>query len=428
MNRRYELIAARIEQTLAAHRINGRVWEARILPAYMRFALTVPVGQRVDDVLRLDDEIAMALGVRGVRIERSNGQLCIDVPRDHTTVVPLASLHKGQRRGCASLGIDTEGRSLLLSLDSPDVPHVLISGMTGSGKTELLRSMVTSAIAANSAGLLQVLVCDVAGNLSGVCDPHHLWLGKAPAVTPETCTAALAHAALQIDRRTTGALPRLLIAIDELADLMVQAPEVAEPLLRLTQRGRQAAINVYAATQRPAAVLVGGMIKANFPARIVGSVASPEDAKVASGIAGTRAERLIGRGDFVLVARGEQIRFQAALADHGPKLDTSGLGEWRATSPAGATAAKEPSPTADKDSYQPDTPDALVVADDAAVLATLRNGRWRIPATTPAQVSAVRRAYERAGRSIAGAVRLIGWSYDDWSAGQVKSALEGGAH
>jgi DNA segregation ATPase FtsK/SpoIIIE-like protein len=89
---------------------------------------------------------------------------------------------------------------------------------------------------------------------------------------------------------------------------------VAEALTRLTQRGREAGIHVVAATQRPSAALVGGLMKANFPVRLVGSVVSPEDARVAAGVAGSAAERLLGRGDFLLVAKGQTIRFQAAYA------------------------------------------------------------------------------------------------------------------
>jgi S-DNA-T family DNA segregation ATPase FtsK/SpoIIIE len=89
---------------------------------------------------------------------------------------------------------------------------------------------------------------------------------------------------------------------------------VADALTRLTQRGREAGIHVVAATQRPSAALVGGLMKANFPVRLVGSVVSPEDAKVAAGVAGSEAERLLGRGDFLLVAKGQMIRFQAAYA------------------------------------------------------------------------------------------------------------------
>jgi DNA segregation ATPase FtsK/SpoIIIE, S-DNA-T family len=106
-----------------------------------------------------------------------------------------------------------------------------------------------------------------------------------------------------------------VLGIDELADLLVTGGKpVIEALTRLTQRGREAGIHVVAATQKPAATLVGGLVKANFPVRLVGSVVSPEDAKVAAGISGTGAERLLGRGDFLLVTKGQVIRFQAAYA------------------------------------------------------------------------------------------------------------------
>jgi S-DNA-T family DNA segregation ATPase FtsK/SpoIIIE len=109
-----------------------------------------------------------------------------------------------------------------------------------------------------------------------------------------------------------------VVGIDELADLLVAGGKaVAEALTRLTQRGREAGIHVIAATQKPVATLVGSLVKANFPVRLVGSVVSPEDAKVAAGIAGTGAERLLGRGDFLLVTKGQIIRFQAAYASNG---------------------------------------------------------------------------------------------------------------
>jgi DNA segregation ATPase FtsK/SpoIIIE-like protein len=85
-------------------------------------------------------------------------------------------------------------------------------------------------------------------------------------------------------------------------------------MTRLVQRGRQAGIHVIACTQKPTAAVVGTLVKANFPARLVGAVVSPEDAKVATGVAGTGAERLSGRGDFLLLVRGEMVRLQAAYA------------------------------------------------------------------------------------------------------------------
>jgi S-DNA-T family DNA segregation ATPase FtsK/SpoIIIE len=107
--------------------------------------------------------------------------------------------------------------------------------------------------------------------------------------------------------------PRVVVAIDELADLVVAGGRgVGRSLTRLTQRGREAGVHVIACTQKPTVDAIGSLVKSNFPVRLVGSVASPEDAKVASGLPGTGAEKLLGRGDFLLVVKGEVVRFQAA--------------------------------------------------------------------------------------------------------------------
>ncbi len=133
--------------------------------------------------------------------------------------------------------------------------------------------------------------------------------------------------------RRRASLPRLVVAVDELADLLQTGGKpVADALTRLTQRGREAGIHVVAATQRPSAALVGGLMKANFPVRLVGSVVSPEDAKVAAGVAGSEAERLLGRGDFLLVAKGQMIRFQAAYA---AEDELAAIGDARAARAAG---------------------------------------------------------------------------------------------
>jgi S-DNA-T family DNA segregation ATPase FtsK/SpoIIIE len=103
--------------------------------------------------------------------------------------------------------------------------------------------------------------------------------------------------------------------VDELTDLLqVCGTELELLLTRLVQRGRGAGISVIACTQKPTARAVGGLMKANFPVRLVGRVASTDDARVAAGIGGTGAEKLAGRGDFLLIAGGQIIRFQAALA------------------------------------------------------------------------------------------------------------------
>ena len=112
--------------------------------------------------------------------------------------------------------------------------------------------------------------------------------------------------------------PRVVVVLDELADLVqVGGREVEGAVTRLTQRGREAGLHVVACTQKPTASVIGGLVKSNFPVRLVGSVASPEDAKVATGLAGTGAERLMGQGDFVVVAKGHVTRLQAAYITDG---------------------------------------------------------------------------------------------------------------
>jgi S-DNA-T family DNA segregation ATPase FtsK/SpoIIIE len=113
--------------------------------------------------------------------------------------------------------------------------------------------------------------------------------------------------------RVTCAIPRIVVVLDELADLMqVGGRALAEPLTRLAQRGREAGIHIIACTQKPSSQVVGTLMRANFPVRLVGKVVSPEDARVAAGCGGTRAEKLAGRGDFVAVASGQVLHFQAA--------------------------------------------------------------------------------------------------------------------
>jgi DNA segregation ATPase FtsK/SpoIIIE-like protein len=114
-------------------------------------------------------------------------------------------------------------------------------------------------------------------------------------------------------RERADSLSTCILVIDELADLlMVAGAEAERPLTRLLQRGREAGIHVIAATQKPTAAVIGSLVKANFPVRLVGKVTSPEDARVATGWKGTGAERLLGRGDFIAVAEGQLHRFQAA--------------------------------------------------------------------------------------------------------------------
>jgi S-DNA-T family DNA segregation ATPase FtsK/SpoIIIE len=328
MPHKYELQAARIETVLSAHKVSARVWQATVTPRFVRFDVTTALGTRLNKVSNLAEELAFSLGARATRVYREGGVLHVEVPRETPRMVELLALCSRLTTippNCAVLGVDEAGIPLLLRLDSPDVAHVLLAGTTGSGKTALLRTLLVSLAMHNHPGRLQIVLIDPKGRgLAPLTGLPHVWQERGVVQEVSQATAILEALLQEMDRRdqVRQSLPRIVVGLDELADLLVTGGKpVAEALTRLTQRGREAGIHIVAATQRPSAALVGGLMKANFPVRLVGSVVSPEDAKVAAGLAGTEAERLLGRGDFLLVAKGQVIRFQAAYVAS-PELQT----------------------------------------------------------------------------------------------------------
>lgn len=317
--RQLEMQSDRIEAVLASHKVTGRVWGATVTPRFIRFQVTTALGTRVNRVSDLSEEIALSLGVRSARVYRQNGAIQVEVPRERPEPVRLLPLC--QRIGqappiTAVLGLDDEGTPLLLRLPSPDIVHVLVAGTTGSGKTALARSLLLSLALYNPPEAVRLALIDPKGrgfgSLAGL--PHVI--GRVAASSAEG-VKALTWLVKEMERRDSAGVssPVVVAGVDELADLLVTGGKAVETaLIRLAQRGREAGIHLVACTQKPSAELVSGLLKANFPVRLVGAVASPEDAKVASGIAATGAEKLLGRGDFLLIAKGDVLRFQAAYA------------------------------------------------------------------------------------------------------------------
>lgn len=317
MRQALDLQADRIEQLLQSHRLAVSVLGGVVTPRLLQFRLGADQSVRVASIQRLSEEIALSLGVPSCRVVRRGGALSVEVPRDEPAQVRLLSLCRriASAPPCtAVLGVSQDGMDLLLRLSSPDVAHVLVAGTTGSGKTELARSMIASLAILNRRSELQLLLIDPKGRgfvaFEGL--PHLL---QPVRTSVHQALSLLDSLASEMERRDAEGRsePRVAVFIDELADLLMQGgADMAKVLTRLTQRGRSAGIHVVACTQKPTAAVIGSLVKSNFPVRIVGAVASPEDAKVATGIAGSGAERLLGRGDFLLVARGQVIRFQAA--------------------------------------------------------------------------------------------------------------------
>ena len=330
MQPRLQFQADRIEMVLASHRVPARVTGGTVAPRIVRYQVTTPLGVKVRTVSGLAEEIALSLGAPSCRVYRQGSEVQVEVPRDDAQTVSLLKLcsrlaHEGPRGRetvpsvTAILGLDPEGTPLLLRLPSPNVAHVLIAGTTGSGKTALARAMVASLVLHNHQRDLQLVLVDPKGRgLTPFAGLPHLLV---PVVTRvEEALPLLARLVAEMERRDAEQrdTPRLVLVLDELADLVqVGGREMEALLTRLTQRGREAGLHLVACTQKPTAAVIGGLVKSNFPVRLVGAVTSPEDAKVATGLAGTGAERLLGQGDFLVVAKGQVTRMQAAYIGPG---------------------------------------------------------------------------------------------------------------
>ena len=324
MRQLLELQADRIELVLAQHKAPARVAGGVVTPRWVQFHLNPALGTRLNRVQALADELALALGARQVRISRHGAALQVEVPRPDPQPVRLLDLCRrlpAVPLGTAVLGLADDGAPLLLRLPSPDVAHVLVAGTTGSGKTALVQALVLSLALAHRRSQLQVVLLDPKGRaFAPLADLPHLL--RPVVVAPAEAAAVLRELVGVMESRDRlsaageGAhdTPRLVVVIDELADLALTGGKgVLEALGRLAQRGREAGLHVIACTQKPATSVLGSVTKANFPVRLVGRVTSLEDARVATGLGGSGAERLSGRGDFLAVSGAGMTRFQAAF-------------------------------------------------------------------------------------------------------------------
>lgn len=305
-----------IELLMRHHRIRCRVGGALVTPRLIRFHLQTDIGVKISRIQALREEVALTLRVDGVRIFRERGHICIEIARGGARPIPLLSICKSLEDlppFTTVLGLDASGLPLLLRIPSPDVVHVLVAGTTGSGKTALSRSILLTLALHNSSDLLRFVLIDPKGRGFGPLRrlPHaggHLYS------EPDKIDGQLDLLIHEMERRDRKGerLPLLIVAIDELADLVQSGGKKMEKQIgRLAQRGREAGIHLLSCTQKPTAALIGSAVKANFPVRIVGAVSGKDEARYASGVPDSGAESLAGRGDFLLVARGDLIRFQA---------------------------------------------------------------------------------------------------------------------
>jgi S-DNA-T family DNA segregation ATPase FtsK/SpoIIIE len=338
-NARYQ--AQIIEETLHGFGIPSEVAEINRGPTVTQFGLKLntferklPDGTlvqqrtRVNKVMALANDLALALSAAPIRIEApvpGRPLVGIEVPNSQKTLVSLRgvieddSFKKGKGALRVALGKGVSG--LAVSAPLAEMPHLLIAGATGSGKSVCINAIISTLLMTHAPEQLRFLMIDPKmvelTNFNGI--PHLL----APVVTDfEQVVGALAWVTREMERRyklfaasgsrsiggynrKVGAreerLPYLVVVIDELADLMMLAPdEVERHICRIAQMARATGIHLVIATQRPSVDVVTGLIKANFPTRIAFAVTSQVDSRVILDTAG--AERLLGRGDMLYMA------------------------------------------------------------------------------------------------------------------------------
>ena len=319
--------ASKLVETLRSFKVRTRIVNVSRGPAITRYELAPEEGVRVRAIANLVDDIALNLATTGVRIEApipGKAAVGIEVPNKTVSTVYLRELvdtetfRKAQSRLHVSLGVDVAGDPVFL--DIAKMPHLLIAGATGMGKSVCINSIITSLLYKGSPDEVKLILIDpkkVELNIyNGL--PHLL----VPVVSdPKKAAGSLQWAVTEMERRfemieEVGVrdlkmyntvtkddpdkefLPQIVIIIDELADLMMTAPDDVETsICRLAQKARAAGMHLIIGTQRPSVDVITGLIKANIPSRIAFTVSSQTDSRVILDAAG--AEKLIGRGDML---------------------------------------------------------------------------------------------------------------------------------
>ncbi len=316
--------ADRVEAVLATHRVPGRITGGTVGPRQILFNLDPAPQVRYSAVKRLAEDLALALRVPQLRVGRGEEGIVLSFANPQPRGVRLRGLIEDVVPvpvSTAVLGMTEEGAPLLARLASPDVAHILIAGTTGSGKSVLLRTIGASLMLTHRAKALRMVCIDPKGRAFRAFEgARHLQrkpvreMGEAREVL-----GSLVRMMEVRDKRgemvgDRSGTPRIVVLIDELAELvMTGGQEIVGQLTRLVQRGREAGIHIVGATQHPSSAILNSVMRANFPLRLVGKVTSAQDARVASGRAGTGAHLLSGKGDFLAVNGGAvPLRFQAA--------------------------------------------------------------------------------------------------------------------
>ncbi len=334
-----------LEDTLSGFGVNSKVSQVSCGPAITRFEIQPEVGTKVSKIVNLSDDIALNLAASQVRIEApipGKAAVGIEVPNKEVAmvhfrdVIETPQFLEASSKLSVALGMDIAGKVVIADLTK--MPHLLIAGATGSGKSVCMNSLICSLLYKALPTELKLMIIDPKmvelTNFNGI--PHLI----APVVTDSKKAAtALRWMVNEMENRyemfasagvkdiarynslkaqedpegQNPALPYIVVLIDELADLMMVAPaDVEDAICRLAQMARAAGIHLVVATQRPSVDVITGLIKANIPSRIAFAVSSQTDSRTILDMGG--AEKLLGQGDMLYfpIGAAKPIRVQGA--------------------------------------------------------------------------------------------------------------------
>ncbi len=330
--------ASLLEKTLSDFGVEAKVNQVTVGPTITRYEIQPSPGVKVSKIVNLTDDIALSLAAKSIRIEApipGKSAIGIEVPNEESQMVGLRDVlesdefKKFDSPLAMALGKDISGKPIIA--DMSKMPHLLIAGSTGSGKSVCVNTLINSILYKAKPDEVKFLLIDPKvvelANYNGI--PHLL----IPVVTdPKKAANALNWAVVEMNRRyklfadnqvkditsynekSEEKLPKIVIIIDELADLMmVSSNDVEDYICRLAQMARAAGMHLIVATQRPSVDVITGVIKANIPSRIAFAVSSQTDSRTILDMGG--AEKLLGKGDMLFYPLGaaKPVRLQGAF-------------------------------------------------------------------------------------------------------------------
>ncbi|MFA7572324.1 MAG: DNA translocase FtsK 4TM domain-containing protein [Lutispora sp.] len=330
-----------LDETLKNFNVDATVSQVSVGPSITRYELQLSPGVKVSKIVNLADDISLSMASQGIRIEApipGKAAVGIEVPNKEITTVYIKDVieseefNKSKSNIAFALGRDVAGSNIIADISK--MPHLLIAGATGAGKSVCINTIIASILFRAAPDKVKLLMIDPKVVELSVYNgiPHLL----VPVVTdPKKAAGALNWAVLEMTERYKSfasknvrdingynalfqeeidKLPQIIIIIDELSDLMMVAPgDVEDAICRLAQMARAAGIHLVVATQRPSVDVITGLIKANIPSRISFAVSSQVDSRTILDMGG--AEKLLGKGDMLFYPVGESkpIRVQGAF-------------------------------------------------------------------------------------------------------------------